>query len=244
MMDYTIEMYSKLCEIISNSNYKVSTIRNCILSSNLNDHTLILRHDVDGDAEDAIRMANVENKYGFQSTYYFRKKPQSFKPDIIKKVEQMGHEVGYHYETLNDTDGDFEQAFDLFKKNLALFREFCNVETVCAHGNPFKEQDNGDIWDKYDFKELGIIGEAYKSINIDNYFNISDAGGSWNNIFHTSNFIDIIKKDFYPVIYALVHTNNWTSDYISWLFNRSHTILPHFLQNNFNKFREIFTKKG
>ncbi len=243
MLDYTEQMYDKLCKAISSSNYKVVTVKNYILSKGYNDKKIILRHDVDGKAEDAIRMASIENSYDIKSTYYFRKKSFCFKPHIIKKIEDMGHEVGYHYETLNDTDGDFEKAFKLFKKNLDLFRKFCNVESICAHGNPFKNQYNGDIWKKYNFKDLGLVGEAYLSIDFNGCYYISDSGGSWNNLSDTLNLINVIKKNSYPLIYSLIHTNNWTSNYKDWLLNRSHTIVPSFFQQNFNVIKKLYSNR-
>jgi hypothetical protein len=243
MLDYTSNMYDKLCENISESDYKSTTVKDYILANEGIDKTIILRHDVDGKAEDALRLANIEKKYNLKSTYYFRKKSFSFKPNIIQKIEKLGHEVGYHYETLNDTDGNFEQAFRLFKINLSLFRKFCKVETVCAHGNLFKDLYNGDLWKKYDFKKLKLIGEAYQSINFDNCYYISDSGGSWNNLPRTSNFVNILKKGNYPVIYTLIHPENWTIDYISWIRNRFHDLLPLFLQKGFVEIKKIYTHK-
>jgi hypothetical protein len=45
-------------------------------------------------------MAELEHELGIQSTYYFRF-PYTFKPDIIGKIHDLGHEVGYHYEVLS-----------------------------------------------------------------------------------------------------------------------------------------------
>jgi len=243
MLDYTAYMYDKLCKYISDSEYTSSTVKNYILLKECFDKIIVLRHDVDGKAEDALRMANIEKIYGLKSTYYFRKKSFCFKPNIIQKIEKMGYEVGYHYETLDDTNGNVEQAFKLFKINLSLFRKFCNVETVCAHGNPFKNHYNGDIWKKYNFKKLDLIGEAYQSINFNNCYYVSDSGGSWNNFSNTSSFIRILKNGSYPVIYTLIHTDNWTIDYMSWLRNRFHSLLPLFLQRGFVEIKKIYIHK-
>jgi len=39
----------------------------------------------------------------------------------------MGHEIGYHYETLVDASGNFEKATILFRKCIAQFRGVTQV---------------------------------------------------------------------------------------------------------------------
>ena len=58
----------------------------------------------------ALRMAELEHELGIQSTYYFRF-PYTFKPDIIRKIQALGHEVDYHYEVLSKAKGDYEKNF-------------------------------------------------------------------------------------------------------------------------------------
>ncbi|MBA7531110.1 hypothetical protein ES705_23321 [subsurface metagenome] len=33
-----------------------------------------------------------------KGTYYFRIVTQSFNPEIIEQIAELGHEIGYHYE--------------------------------------------------------------------------------------------------------------------------------------------------
>ena len=67
-------------------------------------------------------MAEIENNYGVRSTYYFRAKKNVFVPQIILKIAEMGHEIGYHYECLSDTNGDVEKALIDFE-NLKKLRD-------------------------------------------------------------------------------------------------------------------------
>jgi hypothetical protein len=79
------------------------------------------------------------------------------------------------------------------------------------HGSPRSKYDNKKIWNKYDYKSLGIIGEPYFDINFDEGFYLTDTGRRWDGwktsirdkvpqqeqwekeglVFHTTN--DIIK---------------------------------------------------
>jgi hypothetical protein len=67
---------------------------------NNNNKLVVLRHDVYRKPMNALQMAELEHDLGIQSTYYFRF-PYTFKSDIIGKIHDLGHEVGYLYEVLS-----------------------------------------------------------------------------------------------------------------------------------------------
>jgi len=60
---------------------------------------VILRHDVDARPQNSLRLARLEHTLGIRGTYYFRI-PHTFQPSIIQEIASLGHEIGYHYETL------------------------------------------------------------------------------------------------------------------------------------------------
>lgn len=45
------------------------------------------------------------------------------------------------------------------------------------HGNPLSPRDNRELWKKYKFKDFGIIGEAYLSIDFNEVSYFTDTGG-------------------------------------------------------------------
>ena len=144
----------------------------------------LIRHDVDRMPQRALQMARIENELGIVSTYYFRKKPHTFKPDIIREIASLGHEIGYHYENLSDTNGNYEKALVDFKKNLAEFRKIIEVTTCAMHGQPLKPYDNRDLWrNDINMKmlqtELGLLGEVYLNIDYSDIAYISDTGRNW-----------------------------------------------------------------
>ena len=61
-------------------------------------------------AENSLATARIEHGLGVKASYYFRIVPQSNKPDIIKEIASMGHEIGYHYEDMSICEGDTEKA--------------------------------------------------------------------------------------------------------------------------------------
>ena len=228
-MDFTLSKYEELCKVISHSEYKVMTVRDYLIKIPRRKF-IILRHDVDKNTESALKIARIEKKHGLKSTFYFR--IRTFKPKVIKKIEKLGHEIGYHYEVLDKTKGDFEKAIRLFEEELKLFRRFCDVKTICMHGNPLTKWINKDLWKKYDFKEFGILGEAYSSFDFSEIAYFSDTGRDWSKIGikinieqiksrptikSTRDLIERIKSENFDNLYIVTHPQRWSNNIVSWV---------------------------
>lgn len=70
-------------------------------------------------------------------------------------------------------------AYEDFLENLEKLRKLVDVKTICMHGSPRSKYDNKAIWDKYDYKELGIIGEPYYDMDFNEFFYLTDTGRRW-----------------------------------------------------------------
>ena len=57
-----------------------------------------------------------------------------------------------------------------FKYHLDELRQISHVDTICMHGSPRSKFDNKDIWNKYNYRKLGIIGEPYYDVDFNNVF--------------------------------------------------------------------------
>jgi len=148
----------------------------------------ILRHDVDHRTLNALKMAEMEADAEIAATYYFRSIPPVFKPDIIRRISDLGHEIGYHYENLSfgrrhsgiSREQFFELAIEDFKRNLEKFRKLVSVKTICMHGSPWSKYDNRELWDVYDYRDYGIIGEQYLDVDFNEVLYLTDTGMAWN----------------------------------------------------------------
>ncbi|WP_135610678.1 hypothetical protein [Methanococcoides sp. AM1] len=221
--DFTIHKFQLLCEAI------VATYPTVTMSEYMNkEHParfVLMRHDVDRMPGHALETARVEHELGIRATYYFRSIKSVFKPEIMMQIQDMGHEIGYHYETLSEANGDPEKGIELFQSHLEDFNDVCQVKTICMHGRPLSKYDNRDMWKTYDFKDYGIIGEAYLSVGSElNYF--SDTGRSWNNknslrdfipnkiedftADTTDDLIDLIESCELENLYILAHPERWS----------------------------------
>jgi len=231
MHDFTISKYSKLCETIAD-NYPTITMSEYV-SKRHPAEFILMRHDSDRYPENALKTAFIEMELGIKATYYFRMNNGVFQPDIIKKIHEMGHEIGYHYETLSDAKGNYEKAIKLFEQNLKKFQNICDIKTISMHGRSLSKYDNRDLWTVYDYNDFGLIGEAYLSAGKElNYF--SDTGRSWssknsvrdfipgapkqNNADTTDDLIELIKSKKLDNLYLLTHPERWSLNNYLWLY--------------------------
>ena len=233
-IDFTFAKYKELCETIVESEYTTLTFTQYFYLKNVPEKFIILRHDVDRKPENAVEMAKLENRLGITSTYYFRMKKDIFIPRIIRGIANMEHEIGYHYEVLDKAEGDIEKAIRIFEGELEEFRKIYNVKTICMHGNPLSKWVNKELWKKYDFKDFGIIGEPYLSIDYTKVLYLTDTGRNWNSKFSvkdvvgansqreekikcTDDVIRLINKRDSEQMCILAHPERWSDGFGAWL---------------------------
>lgn len=242
-MDFTIKTYKRLLQSFLSNDYALITYeRYC--THKPNSKFLILRHDVDEIASNALKMAQVENKLGVKATYYFRIVKQSNRPEIIRKIAKLGHEIGYHYEDLAFAKGNMSVAQRTFERNLAYFRTFYPVRTVCMHGSSTSKYDNREFWKTYQLDEFGLIGEPYLTTDFSKIFYFTDTGYAWdgskyavrdtvethfNLTFHASDEIirAVEQGDFPEKSLMLAHTL-WSDSVFQWILLH----LREFLRNH------------
>ena len=236
MRDFTIIGYSALLKVLLKKGYSFKPFHEFIVKPK--EKAAILRHDVDRFPNNSLKTAQLEHELGIKGSYYFRCMPESYNEKIIKQIASLGHEIGYHYETLDNFHGNVDRAYDEFCRNLEVFRKIVPVSTICMHGSPRSHFDNRDIWKKYDYRELGIIGEPYFDIDFNKIFYLTDTGRCWDGYkfsmrdkvpmqeqwikegltFHST--YDIIKaaeNDRLPdQIMITVHPQRWTDSLIPW----------------------------
>lgn len=183
MRDFSLDIYRELLETLQKKRYELipyADYRHDIMTSRRSaEKFVILRHDVDAKPENSLRTAQIEHALGARATYYFRVGKESNVPEVIKAIAQLGHEVGYHYEDMSLCNGEVDQAWAHFQTWLDYFRQYYAVETICMHGAPTSKWDGKDLWKKYDYKKLGVIGEPYLDTDFGDVFYLTDTGRCW-----------------------------------------------------------------
>lgn len=244
-MDFTIIKYIELINSLIEQEYSFQTFRDFLSSPKIK--VIILRHDVDLMPESSLRFAEIQYALGIKGTYYFRNIPQSWNRNIVTKIAQLGHEIGYHYESVDfikkqmKRQGkriNYDELIDLsyqdFNTNLLKMRKIIEIDTVCMHGSPMSKFDNREIWKKYDYKHLEILGEPYFDINFDEVFYLTDTGRCWNgskvsvrdkvrtnfnlNYHKTDEIISAARKGILPDrIMFTFHPQRWHDKKIYWI---------------------------
>lgn len=233
--DFTLTKFADLCDAISNSDCEILTIRKYLNKADKPEKFIIVRHDIDGNINLGLKMAEIEQESGIHSTYYIRMVKDAFNPITIRKIVDMGHEVGYHYEVLDKARGDKSQAIGIFKEELSTLRDVCDVDTICMHGNPRTSWDNRDLWKDYHFEDYGIIGEAYLSVDFNDIIYFSDTGRNWGSKYKIKDTVDseygknillktnttddvirFLKQKKFNRIYILSHPR-WNNSFTPWL---------------------------
>ncbi len=185
MIDFTLRKYRELLSSLLKKGYKFITFEQyCDLVSSPNSHItsspyIILRHDVDLKAANSLAVAEIENELGIKASYYFRVVADSNQPEVIRAIAELGHEIGYHYEDMALANGNVDEAYVHFQKQLDYFRSYYPVRTICMHGAPTSKWDAKDLWKKYDYRALGVIGEPYFDVDFGQVFYLTDTGRCW-----------------------------------------------------------------
>lgn len=263
-MDFTLWIYHKLLCVLQHKGYEfLSFEQYCALQP---DHRperyVVLRHDVDMKASNSLQVAELEHKLGICASYYFRVVSQSNRPAIIRAIAALGHEIGYHYEDMAIAKGNVQHAYEHFQQQLAYFREFYPVRTICMHGAPTSKWDGRELWRHHDYKTLGIIGEPYFDMDFSQAFYLTDTGRRWDGykvsvrdkipqyqdqwtkeglVFrHTHDIMDAIEKDTLPQrIMITTHPQRWTNNVIKWLVE----LLMQSAKNTIKRLFLVNTKK-
>ncbi len=235
MRDFTRETYRELLSTLLNSGFEFYVLED-LCGGKMKEPYIVLRHDVDRNPKNALRMAVIENSMGVKATYYFRTVKGVFDPEIIKKISSLGHEVGYHYEDLSTLNGDIEEALKSFKQNVEMLRQLVPINTVSMHGKPLSKYDNRKLIPLLNFSELGIICEPYTIVEKLNLVYLTDTGRSWNNrlvnvrdlvsatldikIKSTQQLIDAAGIELSEMNMMLnIHPERWEDAVLPWVWN-------------------------
>ncbi|MFN7116812.1 MAG: hypothetical protein ACK4TA_08415 [Saprospiraceae bacterium] len=253
MRDFTITTYQALLDALQAQGYTFQTFQQFLQQPAK--RVILLRHDVDDRKAHALAFAKLQYERGIVGTYYFRMVPQSFDKQTIKSIYQLGHEIGYHYEDMDFTNGDPHRAIDLFSQHLAQLRQLVPVSTICMHGSPRSKYDNKDVWKYYNYRDYNIIGEPYFDIDFNQVFYLTDTGRRWdghrvsvrdkvqcacNLTFHaTPEIIQCINNNNFPdQVMINFHPQRWTDNSNLWIREKYTQELKNILKYYLIKFRQ------
>ena len=252
-MDFTLSKYETLCASLKEFGYNFYNIRDYI-ETDVKEPFVILRHDVDRSPLKAHLIAKIENKLGISSTYNFRTiSKKLFDLVRMQEIQNLGHEIGYHYEVLVKAKGDVDKALVLFAKEINTFREnSIDIKTATFHGSPHSSLDSRNIWNNSNFSDFGLVGLGYDSIDCSDIFYLTDTGRTFAQT--SANVRDrprgkfLINSDIKGTkdiiqfagaklenLYIVTHPVRWSKGYSDWaweyLFQNTKNIGKSFLSH-------------
>jgi len=175
-MAFLLADYRRLLEALEKKGYSLGPVRTYY--EGVLPPFVFLRHDVDRLPGRAVKMAQAEHDLSVSSTYYFRCDRKGVFPcKTIKKIAALGHEVGFHYETVARTKGDLSAAVKLFEREVERLRKIADVKTVTAHGSPLSRHSNTGYSEELGIKRFGLLGEPMADMDFSRVFYITDTGG-------------------------------------------------------------------
>ena len=138
-----------------------------------------------------------------------------------------GESKGYNFE-----DELIDLAYESFCRNLEKMRQNFDIKTICMHGSPRSKYDNKLIWKKYNYRELGIIGEPYFDIDWNQFGYLTDTGRRWNGErvsvrdkvdskfklrFKSTHDVIAGADQLPPKLMITIHPQRWTNQPLLWL---------------------------
>src|SRR5690625_6668007 len=157
--DFTVSTYKELLDSLEKGGFAFQTVHQFI--SDPAERVILLRHDVDARKEHSLRFARIQHERGISGTYYFRLVPESFDKGVIREIAEMGHEIGYHYETMDTAGGKRDLALAQFEEGLERLRDLAEVRISCMHGSPLRRFDKRELWQPFDFWVYGLRAQTY-----------------------------------------------------------------------------------
>jgi hypothetical protein len=227
--------------------------KHCLLTNDV-ETTSILNHCLsDKTGEKVLKegmpvLLGLYEKYNVKATFFFTGYIAQKFPEIVKMILPGGHEVGCHYEDLSLCRGNFELAIINFESSLEKLRKIYPVQTICMHGNAFRQWDNRSLWDIYNYKDYGIICEPYLDLDFNKILYLTDTGQKWNgkkysirdkikmnnlsdkyNFESTKDILSALDADLLPnKILINIYPERWQNNFFLW----SYFYLEQFIKRN------------
>ena len=242
MRDFTLKAYCRYLDMIKKSYPLIIRFDRFFKFDRQPESFCLIRHDVDRKPQNALKMAKLEHAAGITSTYFFRTKKHTFDAKIISAIAALGHEIGYHYESLSDAKGNMQGAIRDFESNLQRLRNIAPVFTVCMHGRPLSAYDNKTLWEIAEQREklihqYHVLGEVYLDIDYTDIAYITDTGRNWSpqkanrrdrvqsdislEFSNGQSLFDYLNNQPHPKLVFLAHPERWTDNYFEYAIQYS-----------------------
>jgi len=128
---------------------------------------ILLRHDVDYYLDYAVQLAEFEHDQGVKSTYFILLHSEFYNAlapksmEQIKKIEKLGHEIGWHVDVRYTFDYDERRILqDIIKGDIHSYS--LHLPTLTSKPNPYLMLSCKEINSDYDVKYISDSGKHWR----------------------------------------------------------------------------------
>ena len=174
----------------SNAGYHLTSFKDFRKHEN-NSRILILRHDLDFRRciSSAVKMAAIEQSCGASASYFVRLHGEEYNPMeystylSLKRIKQLGHEIGFHFECHELAEVANEKELDVFLKGKTILETLLDTDIVsaCEHGDYHRFESTAfkRFFERFDQKSLGIQFDPYDPLYFSEMKYLSDSNQNW-----------------------------------------------------------------
>jgi hypothetical protein len=204
--DFTEKNYRKLLEL-AKQNFKFRFFT----SMPLQQHDLLLRHDVDFSPQRAKALAKIESDLQVGSTYFFRLRGADYSildienQKIIFEISSLGHDIGLHFEPEASFNSE-EELINQLSTDKNLFELITGkILKVFSFHNP-----NSMMLSMRNSKYSEMLN-AYSDIYFDKNNYVSDSNGYW----RFRSLKTVLDDPGTEKLQVLIHPEWWTPEPLS-----------------------------
>lgn len=207
--DFTLDNYGRLIEIAKEKGFNFISYTDEYVPERKD---ILWRHDVEFEPDIALQMAEIENRHGVKSTYFFQiHSPyynlfDSHYTKVFNSIKDLGHYVGLHF------DSHYYKIDEETKLNeyITIDREYLEkvldtkIEAFSFHNTtPFT---HGCL----EYKYAGLINVYSKHFKT-KFSYCGDSLGYW----RFDRLEDVLNDSGIQHLQVLIHDANWSKEVLS-----------------------------
>ena len=199
MLNFNYVNYVHLIELIKKKGFEFK-----VFGEPFSSKCVLLRHDVDFSLDFSLRMAEIENKLGVNSTYFvqlgspFYNIFDKHNKKIIQQIINLGHSIGLHFDITNHKINDYKDFELALNFELDVMSEILNQKVL--HFSFHRPASNS-----FDHDDLNEDSRYVHSKCFDQFKYISDSRMQFREdlISYLDNHsFDAYQLNFHPIWYS------------------------------------------
>lgn len=143
--DFSFKHYQEIIQMLKKQNYRF-----CFFNEKPNPQIkqVYWRHDVDLCLKKALKIAEIERKNQIRATYFIRLQSPFYNifsdqaQKLILKINQLGHQLGLHFEENISTNRQKIQINQKVKKNLQILKTHFKIGQAISFHRPHPKLRN------------------------------------------------------------------------------------------------------